>query len=168
MFLSGLGNSGTETPTQRRDSFSGATSDYKRSLSMSQFYGSSPQLGPFGMSPTHTGSMTPPPSQSTLSGLGLGEYLESWNLVAFVKGSSVFGAKSWFHIISDYKLWSLFYCYMKREEYCSVSNSSLFKKECCLMSKISFALKACSGDHIWCFKIMQENFLTQTVKTPSQ
>lgn len=75
--FAGIGSSGTETPTQRRDSFSGATGEYKRSLSMSQFYGSSPQLGTFGMSPTHTGSMTPPPTQSTLSGLGLGKRLFS-------------------------------------------------------------------------------------------
>lgn len=103
----GLGNSGTETPTQRRDSFSGATSDYKRSLSMSQFYGSSPQLGPFGMSPTHTGSMTPPPSQSTLSGLGLDHLLGSatgswsrpktdWGEVKYRSGStSSTGSTGW-------------------------------------------------------------------------
>ncbi|XP_071853801.1 pumilio homolog 1-like isoform X2 [Apostichopus japonicus] len=103
----GIGSSGTETPTQRRDSFSGATGEYKRSLSMSQFYGSSPQLGTFGMSPTHTGSMTPPPTQSTLSGLGLDHLLGSatgswsrpktdWGDVKYRSGStSSTGSAGW-------------------------------------------------------------------------
>ena len=69
--LPGLGSSGPDSPTARRDSLTG--SDYKRQgLSMSQFYGSSPQLGPIGM-PSAGGSLTPPPSQSGLGGLGLGK-----------------------------------------------------------------------------------------------
>ena len=74
----GLGSS-SDLGGQRRDSLTG--SDYKRqSMSMNQFYSSSPQLGPIGM--PSAGSLSPPPSQSTLSGLGLGKYLDwmiEWN-----------------------------------------------------------------------------------------
>ncbi|XP_033099414.1 pumilio homolog 1-like [Anneissia japonica] len=62
-----IGIAGSTSLGDRRDSLG---SDKRPGFS--GFYGSSPTaLGPFGISPTNTGSLTPPPSQTSLCGISL-------------------------------------------------------------------------------------------------
>ncbi|XP_071957759.1 pumilio homolog 1-like isoform X2 [Antedon mediterranea] len=62
-----IGIAGSTSLSDRRDSLG---SDKRQGFS--GFYGSSPTtLGPFGISPTNTGSLTPPPSQTSLCGISL-------------------------------------------------------------------------------------------------